>query len=54
MKRRSSASLRVDKEAVIVGTAAVTFSTTWYLEVPRAPPPEEMRSFVEEYEAARD
>lgn len=47
-------SLRLDKEVIIVGTAAATFPATWYLEVSsRAPSPDEMRSFVEEYEAAR-
>ena len=47
-------SLRLEKETVIVGTAAATFPATWYLEVSsRAPTPQEMRSFVQEYEAAR-
>jgi Phosphotransferase enzyme family len=47
-------SLRLDRETVIVGTAAATFPATWYLEVAsRAPTPQEMRSFVQEYEAER-
>jgi hypothetical protein len=47
-------SLRLDKEAIIVGTAAATFPATWSLEVAsRAPSPEELWSFLEEYEAAR-
>ncbi len=48
-------SLRLDRETMILGTAAATFPGTWNLHVPsRAPSPEEMRAFVEEYEAARD
>ncbi len=47
-------SLRLDKEPLIVGTAVATFPATWYLEVrSRAPSPDEMRAFIEEYEAAR-
>ncbi len=47
-------SLRLDKETVIVGTAAATFAATWYLEVSsRAPSPDEMRCFIHEYEVAR-
>ena len=39
---------------MIVGTAAATFPATWYVEVSsRAPTPQEMRSFVQEYQAAR-
>jgi hypothetical protein len=47
-------SLRLDKEVIIVGTAAATFPATWYLEVAsRAPSPNELWSFLEEYGAAR-
>ena len=47
-------SLRLDKEAIIVGTAAATFPATWSLEVAsRAPSPDELWSFLEEYGAAR-
>jgi hypothetical protein len=47
-------SLRLDKEAIIVGTAAATFPATWSLEVAsRAPSPEELWSFLEDYGAAR-
>jgi hypothetical protein len=47
-------SLRLDEEAIIVGTAAATFPATWSLEVAsRAPSPEEFWSFLEEYGAAR-
>ena len=47
-------SLRLDKEVSIVGTAAATVPATWYLEVAsRAPSPDELWSFLEEYEAAR-
>ena len=46
-------SLRLDKEAIIVGTAAATFPATWHLEVTsRAPSPNEMRSFIGEYAEA--
>ena len=38
-----------------MGAAAATFPDTWYLEVrSRVSSPDETRSFVEEYEAARD
>jgi hypothetical protein len=47
-------SLRLDKETTIVGTAAATFPATWYIRVSsRAPSPDEMRLFIEEYEEAR-
>ncbi len=47
-------SLRLDKKAVIVGTAATTFPATWYIKASsRAPSPKEMLSFVREYEEAR-
>jgi hypothetical protein len=46
-------SLRLEKEAVVVGTAAVTFTATWRFGVPNPPSPEETWSFVEEYEGAR-
>ena len=46
-------SLRVDKETTFVGHAATHFPYTERLDVPAAPSPEEVRLFVEEYEAAR-
>ncbi|MGH3146582.1 MAG: hypothetical protein ACRDTR_12355 [Rubrobacter sp.] len=47
-------SLRLAREAIIVGSAAATFPATWYLPVASlAPRPEEMRLFLEEYQAAR-
>lgn len=46
--------LSVDREPIIVGFAAATFTATWYLEVPsRAPSPEELERFVSEYEETR-
>jgi len=46
-------SLRVDKETTFVGHAATHFPYTERLDVPASPCPEEVRLFVEEYEAAR-
>lgn len=47
-------SLRLTKEAIIVGTAAATFPATWYVPVASlTPSPEEMRLFLGEYEASR-
>lgn len=47
-------SLRMTKEAIIVGTAAATFPATWYIRVESlAPSPDEMRLFLEEYETGR-
>jgi hypothetical protein len=46
-------SLRADKETTFVGHAATHFPYTERLDVPAAPSSEEVRLFVEEYEAAR-
>ena len=46
-------SVRAEREVVVVGTAAATFTATWRFGVPNPPSPEEAWSFVEEYEAAR-
>jgi hypothetical protein len=46
-------SLALDKEPVIVGSAARGFTMTWHLDVPVAPTLDEARAFVAEYEAAR-
>lgn len=46
-------SMRLEKEEVVVGTAAATFTATRRFGVPNPPSPEETWSFVEEYEAAR-
>ncbi len=46
-------SLRVDKETTFVGHAATHFPYTERLDAPASPCPEEVRLFVEEYEAAR-
>jgi hypothetical protein len=46
-------SVRPEKEVVVVGTAAATFTATWRFGVPNPPSPEETWAFVEEYEAAR-
>ncbi len=47
-------SLRLTKEAIIVGTAAATFPATWYVPVASlAPSPDEMRLFLEGYETGR-
>lgn len=46
-------SVRPEREAVVVGTAAATFTATWRFGVPNPPSPEESWAFVEEYEAAR-
>jgi hypothetical protein len=40
-------------ETVFVGFGAATFTATWYLDVPKAPSPEESAAFVTEYERAR-
>lgn len=47
-------SLRLRPEAVIVGNAAMTFTTNFDMpDVKRAPTPDEVRAFVDEYSAAR-
>ncbi len=46
-------SLRVDREAHLVGSAAAHFTATWYLDVDKAPSAQEADAFVEEYEVAR-
>jgi hypothetical protein len=46
-------SLRLESEAVIVGKAAATFTTTWYLPVTPAPTAAESEAFLAEYEEAR-
>ncbi|MDP9410902.1 MAG: phosphotransferase [Actinomycetota bacterium] len=46
-------SLRVDKETTFVGHAATHFPYTDHLDVLASPSPEEVKLFVEEYEAAR-
>ena len=45
-------SVRPEKEVVVVGSAAATFTATWRFGVPNPPSPEETWAFVEEYEAA--
>lgn len=48
-------SLAVRPEAAIVGVAAMTYTTRFDLPgVPRAPTPEEMSAFIDEYSAARE
>lgn len=48
-------SLAVRTEATLVGVAAMTYTTRFDLpDVPRAPTPEEMSAFVEEYSTARE
>ncbi len=47
-------SLAVRTEATLVGVAAITFTTRFDLSgVPRAPTPEEMAAFIDEYARAR-
>ena len=47
-------SLAVRSEELLVGTAAMTFTTRFDLaDVPRFPTPAELRAFVEEYSTAR-
>jgi Ser/Thr protein kinase RdoA (MazF antagonist) len=47
-------SLRLGPEAVVVGNAAMTFTANFDLPgTARAPAPDEMRAFVDEYSAAR-
>lgn len=46
-------SLRLVREADLVGGAAATFTYTEHLDVPRWPSGEEARAFAREYEAAR-
>ncbi len=46
-------SLALDKEPVIVGSAAIGFTYTEFLDVPKLPTREESRAFVAEYEATR-
>ena len=46
--------LSIDREPIVVGFAAATFTATWYLKVrSRAPSPREVERFVPEYEGAR-
>ena len=48
-------SLAVRTEAAIVGVAAMTYTTRFDLpDVPRAPTPEEMGAFIDEYSTARE
>jgi hypothetical protein len=46
-------SLGLMPEPELVGNAAAHFTTTWRLDVPLIPSPEEARAFVAEYEEAR-
>jgi hypothetical protein len=46
-------SLGLMSEPELVGHAAAHFTTTWQLEVPLIPTPDEARAFVTEYERAR-
>jgi hypothetical protein len=47
-------SLAARSEAALVGVAAITYTTRFDLPgVPRAPAPDEMRAFLDEYSAAR-
>lgn len=46
-------SLGLAPEPELVGYAACHFTTTWYLDVPLIPTPDEARAFVADYEAAR-
>jgi hypothetical protein len=46
-------SLGLMPEPELVGNAAAHFTTTWRLDVPLVPSPEEARAFVAEYERAR-
>jgi hypothetical protein len=46
-------SLGLMPEPELVGHAAAHFTTTWQLEVPLIPSPDEARAFVAEYEEAR-
>jgi hypothetical protein len=46
-------SLGLVPEPELVGNAAAHFTTTWRLDVPLIPSPEEARAFVAEYEEAR-
>ena len=46
-------SLGLMPEAELVGHAAAHFTTTWRLDVPLIPSPDEARSFVADYERAR-
>lgn len=47
-------SLRLGREAVIIGNAAMTYTTNFNLPaINRAPSPDEMRAFIDEYSAAR-
>ena len=46
--------MSLDREPILVGSAAATFTATWYLDVgSKAPDPDELVHFVEEYEEAR-
>lgn len=48
-------SLAIRPEVALVGVAAMTYTTRFDLPgVPRAPTPDEMRAFVDEYSAARE
>jgi hypothetical protein len=46
-------SLVLERELILVGIAAATFTATWYLPVRVAPTMDEARHFVSDYEAAR-
>lgn len=46
-------SLGLAPEPELVGYAACHFTTTWYLDVPLIPTPDEARAFVADYEGAR-
>jgi hypothetical protein len=46
-------SLGVERETVLVGLAAKTFTMTWRLPVPWAPTLQETEAFVHDYEGAR-
>jgi len=47
-------SLTLDSELVILGNAAGSFTFNRHLEGPRAPKPDEVRLFIEEYEVSRE
>jgi hypothetical protein len=46
-------SVRLEREVVVLGTAAATFTATWRFGVPNPPSTEETWLFVEDYEVAR-
>lgn len=47
-------SVFLEQEAIVLGTAAAHFPTTWELDVPQTPSVAQVTAFVREYEAARD